>query len=572
MSVRSLRAPQQIIQELGPRLRSLYPAEAAARTLDALMALVDGYSIPRSSPAALTEKDALIIAYGDHVQSPPEAPLLTLHHALEALNVPVGGLHVLPFYPYSSDDGFSVIDYEAVDPALGSWDDIERLGRDYRLMVDGVFNHISAESAWFAAFRRGEPPYDQYFVVADPALDYSLVTRPRTLPLLTPVETASGTQHVWTTFSADQIDLNFANPAVLIEVARILLDYVQHGASLIRLDAIAFLWKEPGTTCIHLPETHSVIKILRDVLDLAAPHVLLITETNVPHVENLSYFGNGSDEAQLVYQFPLPPLIAHSLLTGSAHHLAEWAASLEPLAFGDTFFNFTASHDGVGVRPVSGILSDAELAALAQAALDHGGQVSYRAMPDGSRSPYELNITWFDLITAPGVTASDPETAVRRFLVSQAIMLAMAGVPGIYLPSLFGGRNDIAGMERTGRARSINRRKYDAGALRAELDDPEALSSRVLERYRNLLALRAMEPAFHPNGSQRVHRLNERVVALERVSPAGDARVLALHNVSAQTVTLKLPDGRWQDLIGGGVVETQIELAAYQIAWLKVQV
>ena len=574
MPVRPLRAPDQVIQELGQRLHSLYPPEAAAHTLGALRALVDDYPIPRSTPAGVTGKVALIVAYGDHVQSAPEAPLLTLHHALDMLNVPVDGLHVLPFYPYSSDDGFSVIDYEAVDPALGSWEDVERLGRDYRLMVDGVFNHISAESAWFAAFRRGEPPYDQFFITADPALDYSLVTRPRTLPLLTPVETASGLQHVWTTFSADQIDLNFANPAVLVEVARILLDYVQHGASLIRLDAIAFLWKELGTTCIHLPETHTVIKILRDVLDLAAPHVLLITETNVPHAENLSYFGDGTDEAQLVYQFPLPPLIAHSLLTGSARHLAEWAATLEPLDHGDTFFNFTASHDGVGVRPVAGILSGEELAALAQAALDHGGQVSYRSMPDGTRSPYELNITYFDLITAPAVTDRLPETAIRRYMVSQAIMLAMIGVPGIYLPSLFGGRNDYEGMKRTGRARSINRRKFDERALRDELSDPSTLGAEVLARYRHLLAARVMEAAFHPNGRQQVQRLDERVLALERVSPDGAARVLALHNVSGQAVTLKLPSataGRWLDLLDRAAYTDALELAPYQIAWLKDQ-
>lgn len=574
MTDRPLRTPAQVTADLGARLRSLYAEDEAADALNALTALANVHAGLREAPNALSEKDALIIAYGDHVQAPPEAPLLTLHRVLEALNVPVDGLHILPFYPYSSDDGFSVIDYEAVDPALGNWDDVQRLGRDYRLMVDGVFNHISAQSEWFAAFRRGEPPYDGFFVTADPSLDYSLVTRPRTLPLLTPVETASGLQYVWTTFSDDQIDLNFANPAVLIEVARILLEYVGYGASLVRLDAIAFLWKQVGTTCIHLPETHTVIKILRDVLDLAAPQVLLITETNVPHAENLSYFGNGMDEAQLVYQFPLPPLIAHSLLTGGARHLAEWAASLEALEFGNTFFNFTASHDGVGVRPVTGILSEAELAGLVQTTIDHGGQVSYRTLPDGSRSPYELNITYFDLITAPEVTARDPETAVRRFIASQAIMLAMIGVPGIYFPSLFGGRNDAEGVARTGRARSINRRKFDARELRAELSDPAATGAQVLERYRALLAARAMEPAFDPNGQQRVHRLDERVLALERTAADGQARVLALHNVSDQTVTLDLAFAGgtgWHDLLGGGSVETSAELAPYQIVWLKAQ-
>ena len=557
------------------RLASLYSPADAFRIHAALSAMAREYAT-LASPVSLSERDALIIAYGDHVQSPGEAPLQTLHRVLRTLSLPPNGLHILPFFPYSSDDGFSVIDYEQVDPALGTWEDIHQLSNDYRLMFDAVFNHMSAQSAWFAAFLRGEPPYDRFFITADPTKDWSQVVRPRALPLLTPVETVTGPQHVWTTFSADQVDLNVAEPVVLLALTQVLLQYVRHGASLIRLDAIAFLWKRAGTTCIHLPETHTVIQIWRDVLDLAAPHVLLITETNVPHAENLSYFGNGFDEAQLVYQFPLPPLIAFSLLTGDARHLLDWAESLEPLGGATTFFNFTASHDGVGVRPVAGILTDAERDQLMQAALAHGGHVSYRATSDGSLSPYELNVTYFDLITSPSETAAEPATAVRRFLASQAIMLAMIGVPGIYLPSLVGGRNDAEGVIRTGQARSINRHKYDAADLLAELADPAALSARVLAGYRRLLAVRCAEPAFHPHGTQRVHRGDDRVVALERVSPDGAARVLALHNISGETVRYPLPAAEWTtaaNLLGFSpspvVDDATIELAPFAVVWLK---
>jgi sucrose phosphorylase len=522
------------------------------------------------------ERDALIIAYGDHVQAAGEAPLQTLHRVLRALELPPNGLHILPFYPYSSDDGFSVIDYEQVDPALGTWDDIHRLSHDYRLMFDAVFNHMSAQSTWFAAFRRGEPPYDRFFITADPTQDWSQVTRPRALPLLTPVETVGGTRHVWTTFSADQVDLNVTEPTVLLALTQLLLQYVRHGASMIRLDAIAFLWKRAGTTCIHLPETHTVIRIWRDVLDLAAPHVLLITETNVPHAENLSYFGDGSDEAQLVYQFPLPPLIAFSLLTGDARYLLEWAVSLMPLSQQTTFFNFTASHDGVGMRPITGILTDAERDQLVQTALAHGGHVSYKANCDGTLSPYELNVTYFDLINAPDRTAADPTTAVRRFLCSQAIMLAMIGVPGVYLPSLFGGRNDAEGVIRTGHARAINRRKYDADDLLAELADPSTLSAQVLAGYRRLLAVRCAEPAFYPHGTQTVHRGDDRIVALERGAPDGTSRVLTLHNVSGETVQYPLPDAGWAgatDLLGGvqppDGEQVGVLLAPYAVVWLK---
>lgn len=579
MTIRPLRAPDEVRRELQARLRSLYGDEAAGAAFAELLELADAQPL-RSGNYALSERDALLIAYGDHIRKTGEAPLATLHRFLNDLETAANGLHLLPFYPYSSDDGFSVIDYERVDPALGNWDDIHRLSEDYRLMFDAVVNHISAHSDWFKAFTRGEAPYDNYFITVDPSADLSLVTRPRALPLLTPVQTPSGVQYVWTTFSADQIDLNFANPAVFVDVARILLDYVAHGASLIRLDAIAFLWKQIGTSCIHLPETHTIIKALRDVLDLTAPSVLMITETNVPHLENISYFGNGSDEAQLVYQFPLPPLIAHSLISGSARRLLDWAATIAPVSASTTFFNFTASHDGIGMRPTAGLLNETEARALVDAALTRGGKVSFKSNSDGTQSPYELNITYFDLITAPEITVAQPEVALKRFLVSQAIMLAMIGVPGIYLPSLFGGRNDAEGVARTGRARSINRHKYADIELRTTLSDDTSLHAQVLDGYKALLAARTAEPAFHPLGQQRADYLDDRVVALWRTAPDGGARVLALHNISGEAVPVAVKaDGaaKWRDLLSDQVYQADgdgtlsVALEPYQVAWLKAQ-
>ena len=160
----------------------------------------------------------------------------------------VDDIHLLPFYPYSSDDGFSVIDYKQVNPALGTWDDVARVGQNFHLMFDGVINHISAQSAWFKAFLQDDPKYRDYFIVVEGEPDLSQVVRPRTLPLLTEFTTPSGAKKVWTTFSADQIDLNYANPEVLLDIIDVLLFYVAHGAELIRLDAIAYLWKEIGTT------------------------------------------------------------------------------------------------------------------------------------------------------------------------------------------------------------------------------------------------------------------------------------------------------------------------------------
>ncbi len=529
-------------------------------------------TVPAPAPLSLSEQDAIIIAYGDHVQRAGEAPLHTLRDVLTRTTLPYGvrGLHILPFYPSSSDDGFSVIDYHAVDPALGSWADIRAFQPDFRLMFDAVINHISAHSTWFQSFLRGEAPYDRYFVTVDPTVDLSQVVRPRTHPLLTPFATPSGTQHVWTTFSADQIDLNYANPDVLLDIIRVLLDYVAQGAALIRLDAIAFMWKEPGTSSIHLPQTHAIIQLLRAVLDVAAPQVILITETNVPHAENISYFGDGANEAQMVYQFPLPPLVLHTFRTGDASALSAWASTIQRVSDRTTFFNFTASHDGVGLRPATGLIPAADVQALVDLTLDHGGRVSYRQLPDGSASPYELNITYFDAITHPAITARDPDRAFRRFLCSQAIMLALIGVPGVYFHNLFGSRNWIEGVEQTGRARTINREKLDADALLRELADTASLRSRVYHGMIELLTMRASTPAFHPLGDQRVLDYGAGVFAVERTAPAGDATVIALHNVSDQAVSIAtLPAGNWRDLNTGANVSAPLTLDPYAILWLE---
>lgn len=559
-------------ERIRDKLTRLYGPEQADSLTRQVMALMDRSSRAATEPGlAVSERDAMLIAYGDHVQRPGERPLATLDAFLKQVDLPLSSVHLLPFYPYSSDDGFSVIDYEQVDPALGTWDDIRALGEDYRLMFDAVFNHISAGSSWFQAFLRGEAPYDRYFVTLPATTDVSLVTRPRTHPLLTPFQTPSGIQHVWTTFSDDQIDLNAANPAVLLDLIKILLFYVEQGAQFIRLDAIAFLWKEVGTSSIHLPNTHLIIQLFRDVLDIAAPDTILITETNVPHEENLSYFGDGTNEAQLVYQFALPPLILHTLHTGDATRLSAWASTIERVSDRTTFFNFTASHDGIGLRPAQGLLTQDEIDALVRLTTEHGGRVSMRNNTDGTQSPYELNISYFDAITAPKITESQPEIAVERFLLSQAIMLAMIGVPGIYFNSLFGSRNDTAGVEATGRARSINRQKFDADALLADLHSYGSLRQSVFTRYTDLLNIRASEPAFHPLGTQQVLDLHPAVFALERTSPDGSERLVALHNVSGELVQLDRLQGHWGDLLNtqSSGPHAELTLAPYQIRWLK---
>ena len=573
----SHRSPQ-VAARLLDHLAFLYGEASGKAAFDRLQAMLtrfeEAYARPEAAIPPMGPADSILITYGDQVREPGKPPLQSLAELLsQHLAGAVSGVHVLPFFPYTSDDGFSVVDYYQVDPNLGSWDDMAALGRHFRLMFDAVINHISAESEWFQGFLRDDPRYRDYFIVVPPGADLSGVTRPRTLPLLTPFQTPAGEKLVWTTFSADQIDLNYANPEVLLQIVDVLLTYVARGASLIRLDAIAYLWKEIGTSCIHLEATHRVIQLFRLVLDVVAPGVQLITETNVPHAENISYFGDGGNEAQLVYQFPLAPLLLNAIQTGRAGKLAQWAASLSLPSDQVTFFNFTASHDGVGVMPARGILSEQEIEGLVQQTLAHGGYASFKTNPDGGQSVYELNISYFDALSDPaGVEPLDRQ--VDRFMLSQAIMLALVGVPGIYVHSLFGSRSWRAGAEQTGRHRTINRQKFDRATLEAELVDPQSLRARVFERYVHLLRQRGAHSAFHPHGQQQVVEAGEALFALWRIAPDGRQRVLCLHNVSDQpqffrpafsSEVLDLVSGERWSLTAG----EPLTLQPYQVAWLR---
>ncbi len=568
-----MNTPDILLQHL----TFLYGAEEGRAAFEALQRRLARFRqqhptlhVPIPPAGRVTEADAILITYADQVQDPPRPALRVLTETFTRhLRGVVSGVHLLPFYPYSSDDGFSVIDYTAVDPLLGNWDDLRPLRRHFRLMFDAVINHISARSAWFREFARGNPRYADYFIATDPAADLSTVTRPRTHPLLTPVQTAAGTRHLWTTFSADQIDLNYKNPAVLLDVIDVLLFYVAQGAEFIRLDAIGYLWKEIGTSCIHLPQTHRIIQLFRAILDAVAPGVSLITETNVPHAENIRYFGDGRNEAQLVYNFSLPPLILHTLHTGNAQALQQWADTLATPSAETTFFNFTASHDGIGVMPAKGILSDAEIEALVERTLAHGGLVSHKTNPDGTQSVYELNITLFDALSNP--RAGEPEARrIDRFMVSQAIMLALAGVPGIYVHSLVGSSNNLRGVQETGRPRTINRQKWRQAELEAALSNPNTRAAQVFRRYRQLLRVRRAHPAFHPNGGQSVVFGEPGIFALWRTAPDGSEHILCLHNVTSQPQPFLPPPYPTRDLIAGVRYPAgQLPpLSPYQILWL----
>ena len=579
-------------------VEAIYPGEAGLA--DGVMALVEKY---RPVVAAhreqfgveaegfpLDESDSVLITYGDNFRGPDGTPLTYLYRFLDELcESVVSGVHILPFSPYSSDDGFSVIDYREVNPDLGTWEDIETIAAEFRLMADLVLNHCSAQGPWFQAFLRDEKPYDEYFITVDPATDLSGVVRPRALPLLHEFETAHGTEHVWTTFSRDQVDLNWESPKVLLEMLDVFLGYLARGGQIVRLDAIAYLWKEIGTPCLHHENTHRMVRLFRRAMELVDENAILITETNVPHQENISYFGAG-DEAHMVYNFSLPPLLLDAVTREDATYLQGWAGSLEDPGAGASYFNFCASHDGIGLLPTHGILGDEERTALIETVKARGGRISYKATPSGE-IPYEMNVNYLSAAADPNLPA---EQRAATFLATQAVMLALAGVPGIYVHSLIGSENWQEGVEQTGANRTINRRKLEYAAVEEEFDDESSLRSLVFRGYKALLEARGSDPAFNPKSPQRVVESDTRLFVLlrgpfldqpEEDPEAGtESSVLCIHNLSGDLVefrdrkdTYPWPEeGVIRELISGDLVYPSeegslfsLELHPHEVMWLQ---
>ncbi|MBR9842096.1 MAG: sugar phosphorylase [Rhodobacteraceae bacterium] len=522
-----------------------------------------------------SEKDAVLITYGNSLVDGAHKPLDLLHDFLLArLKGVVNGVHILPFFPFTSDDGFAVTDYRAVNPQLGDWPDISRIASDFHLMSDLVLNHVSSQGTWFNAYRQGQAPFDKFFFEAAPEDDLSQVVRPRTTPLLQEVETVNGPRHVWCTFSHDQIDLDFRNPEVLLEFLRIIRLHVDQGVRIIRLDAVAFLWKEVGTPSIHLPQTHAIVRLMRLLADFATETVVLLTETNVPKAENLSYFGN-RNEAHAVYNFPLPPLVLHAMMSGTAKYLNAWQSGMPPAQLGCAYLNFTASHDGIGMRPAEGVLPDEEKEKVIDTVRALGGLVSMRALPDGGEAPYELNTTFYEAMkrTFKGEDAHH----MARFLCSQTIVMSLEGIPAFYIHSLLATPNDHDAVERRGMNRAINRHRWDYPTLLEKLNDPASTQSRVLSALSSRLKIRNQQPAFHPNATQFTLTLDERVFGVWRQSLEREQSIFALHNVSDEVVLIPITainlieDEDWHDLLTGEPIHAtgpHIPLEPYQCRWI----
>lgn len=563
---------------------------ANAREMLSLMGLETEESVHWPAPFTnhWSEQDVVLITYGDtlerhtrphqgeHDKVLLEAPLKTLKQFLDSHTEGlINSVHILPFYPFSSDDGFSVINYTAVNDALGDWEDIVSISESYRLMADLVINHCSARSLWFENFIRGEGAGHDYFYTASPSSDLLKVVRPRTSPLLKKVETANGLQHVWCTFSHDQVDLDFRNIEVLKEFVSIIRFYLSVGVRIFRFDAIAFLWKIPGTDCLNLEQTHEIVRLLRCLIEHTVPDAIIITETNIPNRENLSYFGN-ANEAHCIYNFSLPPLLINTLVTGDSSYLKQWMMSMPPAQDGTTYFNFIASHDGIGLRPAEGLLSDAEINTLVNTMKGFGGCVSMRALNEGLSKPYEINISLYDALQ--GTVSGPDKWNTERFVCAHAIMLALEGIPGLYIHSLLGTRNDYEKLKHSGHPRAINRHRWDVEALLRELNTPDSSHSQVFQEIKRLLVIRTTQAAFHPNATQFTLHLGAQLFGFWRQSADRKQSIFCIYNISLERKTLNLGDinlvnmDQWKDLISDKCLDdlqAELELMPYQSVWLS---
>ncbi|MBC2330839.1 sugar phosphorylase [Listeria swaminathanii] len=553
----------ELVNQIEVKLRKIYQAAYQPAYLEKLLACAESYSNNSRGPIdTISEKNVYLIAYGDSIFEKNKHPLQTLNEFLQeyAQDV-ITDVHLLPIFPSTSDDGFSVTDYKQIDEQLGDWDDVQKMSENFRVMLDFVANHMSKSSDWFKRFANNEAPYNQFFIEKDSQFDYKNVTRPRTSPLF---HTYENDKELWTTFSEDQLDLNVRNIDCLVALTDVLLFYASKQATSIRLDAIGFLWKTSGTTCMHLPETHEIISLWRLLIDELYPNLQIITETNVPHEENISYFGDGENEANMVYQFPLPPLVLHTFTCHDATKLSTWAKSISQVSSTATYFNFLASHDGIGMRPATGILSDEEINSLVQKAVQNGGQVSYKDNADGTQSVYELNINYGEALQNLEEDTTE-ELVTKKIIAAHSILLTLQGVPAIYYHSLLGSKNDLIGYEESGIKRRINREKLEKNQLARELES-DSYRQTIFTSLKKLVQIRRNHTAFSPFATQEILDLGSDVFAIKRVSET--ECIYGIINVTSQNISKNLTFSG-TNLLTNQPVTSELELTAYEVVWIK---
>ncbi len=521
----------------------------------------------------ISEKTSLVICYGDNINSNQKSSIQVFQNFFKKnLNKYFNAIHFLPFYPSSSDSGFAVKDHYKIERRIGSWSDIKKISKSNHVMADIVINHSSARGLWFKNFLKKKRPGKDYFLTVNSKFNTSKVVRPRDHKLLKKIDIFRKSDYLWRTFSADQIDLDFKNPSVLLRFIKIMVHLVSNGVTIFRLDAIAYLWKKNGTNCINLKQTHEIVKLLRLISNLLNVETIIITETNLPEKENLSYFGK-NDEANWIYNFSLPPLLIHAFLFENSSYLKKWSKKLPNTKFQNSYLNFIASHDGIGIRPTEGILNEKSLNNFLKRLKKNGSKFSYRKVQNKSRKVYEANITVFDALKKSD-TDPNGKFFLERYIAAHAIMISFEGIPAIYFNSLFGKSNDEAKYVITGNNRDINRYKWSYENITKKLKDKNSKQSIFYQNLGKLLETRRKQKAFHPNAKRLNINLGSKIFCYERISLDKKQSIICITNLSTKLQYIKINKNlnKYRDLLGGKIfftLDKKIKLDPCQTIWLS---
>ena len=519
----------------------------------------------------ISEKTSLVISYGDNIYSSQSSSMKIFQKFFQKnLEKLFDTIHFLPFYPSSSDSGFAVKDHYQIDKKIGNWSDLKKISKSKKIMADVVINHASARGLWFKNFLKRKKPGKDYFLTVNSKFNTSKVVRPRDHKLLKKIKIFEKNDYLWRTFSPDQIDLNFKNPSVLLRFIKIIIYLINNGVTIFRLDAIAYLWKQNGTKCINLSQTHEIIKLLRVVTSLLNVQTLIITETNLPEKENLSYFGK-NNEANWVYNFSLPPLLIHAFLFENSSYLNQWSRKLPSTKYGNCYLNFIASHDGIGIRPTEGILNEKTLSSFLKRLKKNGSKFSYRKVQNKSKKVYEANITVFDALRKSDF---DPKGLffLERYVSAHAIMISFEGIPAVYLNSLFGKSNDEAKYIITGNNRDVNRYKWNFNNITTKLRDKKSKQSIFYRNIGALLEIKRKQKAFHPNASRININLGPKIFCFKRISKDKKQSIICMTNLSSKIQTPNFKKiGNYRDLLNSNLKfreGTALILKPFQTVWL----
>ena len=522
------------------------------------------------------ESHSVLITYADSIYKNGEPTLITLG---DLLSKHFGSLskvvHILPFLKSTSDGGFAVSSYDSLEEKFGCWDDLKSISKNHVLMADLVLNHVSSSHPWVQQFIKSQEPGISNVFSPEQNLDWSNVVRPRSSSLFSQINTEDGPKQVWTTFGPDQIDLNWHNPKMTLEFLNLIISYLANGIKWLRLDAVGFIWKESGTTCLHLPKAHSIVKILRILLNDLLNDGVLITETNVPQKENLSYL-IPEDEAHMAYNFPLPPLLLEAIITSKADILNSWIFDWPRLPDDTTLFNFTASHDGVGLRALEGLMNEQRIKDLLINCEKRGGLVSHRRLSNGVDKPYELNISWWSAMEDSSRDFN--RFQFERFILTQLLVMALKGVPAFYLPALLASENDIKSFSTTGQRRDLNREKFKSDNLLSVFNNPESNANKNLKYLCNAMDVRSELKQFHPCSEMKcLSKGRSDIVVIKRGK--GPESVFAIHNMTENKINYQLNDNDLTEKIDNDfnmrdfLTSTKyncknISLDPFQVVWL----